>query len=90
MFGERARWVGPAELESLEWDYSYGSNLAGALDLALARLEDEPGRIVVVTDLVATSHDSDEGDAIFSFPPSPDTTEKTVEAVRRWVRAEQS
>ncbi len=42
VIGERARWVEPAELESLEWDYSYGSNLASALDLATAGFEGKP------------------------------------------------
>jgi uncharacterized protein with von Willebrand factor type A (vWA) domain len=68
-FGARAALVGPTRLVELEWDYEYGSNLAGALQLALASLNGQPGRIVLCSDCFASAHTDDSGEVVFSCPP---------------------
>ncbi len=80
-FSELPRSVDVAELASMGWDYVYGSNIAAALHLALAEMDGEPGRVVIFSDMEATAHLADDGGVIFSFPPSPDTAEKTIQAV---------
>lgn len=86
-FSELARSVDAAQLASLEWDHEYGSNIAAALHLALAELDDEPGRVVIFSDMEATAHTGEDGAAFFSYPPAPETTEKTVQAVSDCIAA---
>jgi len=80
-FSEVARTIEIADLASLTWDYMYGSNIAAALHLALAELDGEPGRVVILSDMKATAHITDDGDAFFSYPPAPETARRTVQAL---------
>jgi hypothetical protein len=80
-FSERARSIEIADLASLEFDYMYGSNIAAALHLALAELDGEPGRVVIFSDMEATAYTDDEGVPFFSYPPAPETAEKTIQAL---------
>lgn len=89
-FGEIARVLDPDQLVDLQWDYTYGSNLAGALDLALSVLGQRPGQVVVFTDLEATAHYLADGTPLFNYPPSPDTVAKTVEAIGRYREGDRS
>lgn len=81
-FGARAALVEPTRLAELEWDYEYGSNLADALQLALASLNGQPGRIVLCSDCFASAHTDQSGEVVFSCPPAKETLERTVEAIR--------
>jgi uncharacterized protein with von Willebrand factor type A (vWA) domain len=81
-FGARAALVEPTRLAELEWDYEYGSNLAEALQLALASLNGQRGRIVLCSDCFASAHTDESGEVVFSCPPAKETVERTVEAVR--------
>jgi uncharacterized protein with von Willebrand factor type A (vWA) domain len=80
-FSELARSIEIADLASLSWDYMYGSNIAAALHLALAELDGEPGRVVIISDMEATAHITDDGSAFFSYPPAPETAERTIQAL---------
>jgi uncharacterized protein with von Willebrand factor type A (vWA) domain len=80
-FSELARSVDVVEFPSLSWDYLYGSNLAAALHLALAELDGEPGRVVVFSDMEVTAHTTEQGAAFFSYPPAPETAERTIQAL---------
>ncbi len=80
-FSELARSIEIADLASLEFDYMYGSNIAAALHLALAELDGEPGRVVIISDMEATAHITDDGFPFFSYPPAPETGERTIQAV---------
>jgi uncharacterized protein with von Willebrand factor type A (vWA) domain len=81
-FGARAALVEPTRLVELEWDYEYGSNLADALQLALASLSGQPGRIVLCSDCFASAHTDESGEIVFSCPPAKETLERTVEAIQ--------
>lgn len=81
-FGPKAALVEPSRLAELEWDREYGSNLAEALELALASLNGQPGRIVLCSDCFASAHTDESGAVVFSCPPAPETLERTVEAIR--------
>ena len=80
--GPKARVTEPADLPDLEFDYQYGSNLEEALTLALAALSGKPGRVILISDLVATAHTGLDGEVVFSSPPSPETLTRTTEAIR--------
>src|ERR1700677_474846 len=81
-FGARAALIEPTRLAELEWDYEYGSNLADALQLALASLSGQPGRIVLCSDCFASAHTDEWGEVVFSCPPAKETLERTVDAIR--------
>jgi hypothetical protein len=80
-FSELARSIEIADLASLEFDHMYGSNIAAALDLALAELNGEPGRVVIISDMEATAHITDDGHSFFSYPPAPETAKRTIQAL---------
>jgi hypothetical protein len=80
-FSELPRSVDVVELASMEWDHVYGSNIAAAIHLALAELAGESGRVVIFSDMEATAHVADDGTVVFSFPPAPQTADKTAQAV---------
>jgi uncharacterized protein with von Willebrand factor type A (vWA) domain len=83
-FGETARVADADRMAELQWDYTYGSNLAGALNLALNELGDTPGRVVVFTDLEPTAHYLPDGNPVFFYPPAPETIRETVKAIDRY------
>jgi uncharacterized protein with von Willebrand factor type A (vWA) domain len=87
VFAEKATVVDGAELPDLEFVYEYGSNLAEALGLAVASLSGQPGRAVLLSDLVATAHTAEDGSVFFSFPPAPDTVDRTQAAIRSCAEA---
>jgi uncharacterized protein with von Willebrand factor type A (vWA) domain len=81
-FGTRAALVEPTRLAELKWDYEYGSSLADALQLALASLNGQPGRIVLCSDCFASAHTDESGEVVFSCPPAEGTLDRTVAAIR--------
>lgn len=77
------------DLPKLEWnEYTVGTNLQHALEMARTRLRSERGRnrqIIVITDGEPTVH-IENGEAQFNYPPIPSTFEATLREVLRCTR----
>jgi uncharacterized protein with von Willebrand factor type A (vWA) domain len=85
-FGRHARSVELGELVALEGTWDKGTNLHHALLLAgehLRRHPDAQPVVLVVTDGEPTAHLEADGEAVFDWPPSPQTLRATVAAVDR-------
>jgi len=83
-FGRHAMPLSQAELAAIEPDYQQGTNLSHALMLAARHLRRHPGSdpvVLVVTDGEPTAHLAPDGEALFCWPPHPDTIEATVAEV---------
>lgn len=80
-FGERAQELSPRALVSHDWRRVPGTNLHHALRLARAHMRRYSAlrpQVLVVTDGEPTAHLGEDGDARFSWPPSPRTVELTI------------
>ncbi|WP_017571850.1 VWA domain-containing protein [Nocardiopsis halotolerans] len=80
-FGEQALELTPGDLVAHDWRRVPGTNLHHALRLARAHMRRHGGlrpQVLVVTDGEPTAHLGEDGDARFSWPPSPRTVELTV------------
>ncbi|MGI9062670.1 MAG: hypothetical protein ACR2FQ_02450 [Pseudonocardiaceae bacterium] len=80
-FGRYAQQVDIAALTGLEGVWEQGTNLHHALLLAgrhLRRHPDAAPVLLVVTDGEPTAHLEPDGEALFSYPPLPDTLALTV------------
>ena len=88
-FGEIAQELRLEDIPGLTIDYNYGTNLQHALALSRHLLRNEKGdrQIVVVTDGEPTAHLNDEGEPFFSWPPVPETLERTMAEVLRCTKA---
>ncbi len=88
-FGEVAQELRIEDIPGLTIDYNYGTNLQHALALSRHLLRQEKGdcQIVVVTDGEPTAHLLDNGEPFFSWPPVPETLEKTMAEVLRCTKA---
>jgi uncharacterized protein with von Willebrand factor type A (vWA) domain len=88
-FGETAHELRLSDVAGLTIDYNYGTNLQHALALSRHLLRDERGdrQIVVVTDGEPTAHLDDYGEPFFSWPPVPETLERTMAEVLRCTKA---
>jgi uncharacterized protein with von Willebrand factor type A (vWA) domain len=88
-FGETAHELRLSDIAGLTIDYNYGTNLQHALALSRHLLRDERGdrQIVVVTDGEPTAHLDDYGEPFFSWPPVPETLERTMAEVLRCTKA---
>lgn len=77
------------DLPKLEWnEYTVGTNLQHALEMARTRLRSERGRnrqIIVITDGEPTAH-IENGEVQFNYPPLPSTFEATLREVLRCTR----
>ena len=86
-FGREAMTLTQLELAAVEPDMEQGTNLQHALRLAgrhLRRHPDAEPVVLVVTDGEPTAHlDPDDGEALFHWPPLPETIEATVREVDR-------
>ena len=85
-FGRHARAVELGELIGLEGAWEQGTNLHHALLLAgqhLRRHPDAQPVVLVVTDGEPTAHLEPDGEALFDYPPSPQTLAATVGEVDR-------
>lgn len=83
-FGRHALPLSQAELAAIEPDYQQGTNLSHALMLAARHLRRHPGNdpvVLVVTDGEPTAHLAPDGEALFCWPPHPDTIAATVAEV---------
>jgi len=81
-FGPRAVLLEASRVPELDWDYDYGSNLSDALRLGQSCLSGQPGRIVVLSDLFADAHTDEQGNVVFSCPPTTETLQRTVATIR--------
>ncbi|MGH3797853.1 MAG: vWA domain-containing protein [Pseudonocardiaceae bacterium] len=80
-FGRYAQRVGISELTGLEGVWEQGTNLHHALLLAgrhLRRHPDAAQVLLVITDGEPTAHLEPDGEAVFSYPPMPETMALTV------------
>jgi uncharacterized protein with von Willebrand factor type A (vWA) domain len=80
-FGRHARAVELGELVGLEGVWEQGTNLHHALLLAgqhLRRNPDAQPVVLVVTDGEPTAHLEPDGEAVFDWPPSPETLRATI------------
>lgn len=86
-FGRVARDVAPQHLPELSWDFEWGTNMAHALLLARRQLARRSGtrQIIMVTDGEPTAH-IERGEAVFEYPPSPETVAATLQEVARCTR----
>jgi uncharacterized protein with von Willebrand factor type A (vWA) domain len=86
-FGRVARDVKPERLPEMSWDFEWGTNMQHALLLARKQLSRQTGtkQIIMVTDGEPTAH-IENGQAMFSYPPSHVTIEETLKEVMRCTR----
>ena len=89
-FSDYARTLRAEELAALSWeDRVQGTNLQHGLMLAerhLAKHPDAEPVVMVVTDGEPTAHLMPDGQAIFWYPPLPETVELTLAEVDRLTR----
>lgn len=89
-FGREALPLTQQELAAVEPDMQQGTNLQHALRLAARHLRRHPDAepvVLVVTDGEPTAHlDPDGGEAVFHWPPLPETIAATVREVDRLTR----
>ena len=87
-FSEVAREIRPERLPEVSWDYVYGTNMQHGFVLARRMLGNQNGtkQIIMVTDGEPTAHLTDDGYPLFSYPPSPETVERTLMEVQRCTR----
>ncbi|MDQ3887453.1 MAG: VWA domain-containing protein [Actinomycetota bacterium] len=88
-FGRRAQRVDIAQLTGLAGVWEQGTNLHHALLLAGRHLRRHPAAapvLLVVTDGEPTAHLEPDGEALFSYPPLPDTLALTVREVESLAR----
>ncbi len=74
-YSEIAHELEPSEMEALEVDYVYGTNVQHALQLAKSY---HPQRVLFVADTEPTAHMVDDRDPFFMSPPIPETAERTL------------
>ncbi len=83
-FGRYAQAMTMPELAGIEPDMVQGTNLQHALRLAgrhLRRHSDAEPVVLVVTDGEPTAHLLPDGDAVFDWPPRPETIHATITEV---------
>jgi uncharacterized protein with von Willebrand factor type A (vWA) domain len=88
-FGRYALPLSQQELAAVEPDLVQGTNLQHALKLAGRHLRRHPESepvIMVVTDGEPTAHLLDDGEAVFSWPTTPETVYATVAEVDQLTR----
>ena len=89
-FASRAREISAAHLADLAVDTLQGTNLQHGLMLArrfLSRHRDSEPIIMIVTDGEPTAHLTEDGRALFSWPPLPETVALTMAEVIRCTRS---
>jgi uncharacterized protein with von Willebrand factor type A (vWA) domain len=88
-FGRYAMRLSQAELAAIEPDMVQGTNLQHALRLAGRHLRRHPSSepvVLVVTDGEPTAHLLDDGEAVFSWPPTQETVWSTIAEVDNLTR----
>jgi uncharacterized protein with von Willebrand factor type A (vWA) domain len=80
-FGKYASALSQGQLAAIEPSMEKGTNLQHALKLAGRHLHRHPGSepvVLVVTDGEPTAHLEDDGEALFWWPPLPETVRATI------------
>ncbi|WP_419918375.1 hypothetical protein [Candidatus Poriferisocius sp.] len=87
-FSEIAREVKPEQLPEVSWDFVYGTNMQHGFMLARQMLAHHSGtkQIIMVTDGEPTAHVDEYGRPFFSYPPTRETVDRTLEQVMRATR----
>lgn len=88
-FGKYASALSQAELAAIDPTAEKGTNLQHALKLASRHLRRHPGAepvVLVVTDGEPTAHLEPDGEAMFWWPPLPETIRATVHEVDHLTR----
>jgi uncharacterized protein with von Willebrand factor type A (vWA) domain len=88
-FGLYAQTMSEADLAAFDPNAEKGTNLQHALQLAGRHLRRHPGSepvVLVVTDGEPTSHLEPDGEAMFWWPPLPETIRATVHEVDHLTR----
>ncbi|HET8614071.1 MAG TPA: hypothetical protein VFL94_01000 [Actinomycetales bacterium] len=89
-FGRYAAPLTQVQLAAIEPDFVQGTNLQHALALAgrhLRRHASSEPVVLVVTDGEPTAHLTADGEALFCWPPHPDTIRATIGEVDRLTRS---
>jgi uncharacterized protein with von Willebrand factor type A (vWA) domain len=89
-FGRYAAPLSQVQLAGVEPDFVQGTNLQHALALAgrhLRRHASSEPVVLVVTDGEPTAHLEADGEALFSWPPMPETVRRTIAEVDRLAQA---
>jgi uncharacterized protein with von Willebrand factor type A (vWA) domain len=89
-FGRYAAPLSQVQLAGVEPDFVQGTNLQHALALAgrhLRRHASSEPVVLVVTDGEPTAHLDADGEALFAWPPLPETVRRTIDEVDRLARA---
>jgi len=89
-FGRYAAPLTQVQLAGVEPDFVQGTNLQHALSLAgrhLRRHASSEPVVLVVTDGEPTAHLEADGEAWFSWPPLPETVQRTIAEVDRLAAA---
>lgn len=78
----------PEELPEVSWDREYGTNMHHAFALARKQLAGQPGtkQILMITDGEPTSHITDEGYPLFTYPYIEESVEYAMREVMRCTR----
>lgn len=87
-FSDYARRLQPADLARAGFERVYGTNMQHAFLLARRLLADDPRevkQVIMVTDGEPTAHLVDE-EAVFNWPPVPETLEATLREAMRLAR----
>ncbi len=88
-FSNYARILRPGDVATIEPEYVQGTNLQHALMLAGRFVDRHPASdrvMLVVTDGEPTAHLTRSGEAVFDWPPDPQTLELTLAEVDRMTR----
>jgi uncharacterized protein with von Willebrand factor type A (vWA) domain len=89
-FGLHAAALSQGDLAATDPTMEKGTNLQHALKLAGRHLRKHPGAepvVLVVTDGEPTAHLEDDGEAVFWWPPLPETVRATIHEVDHLTRA---
>lgn len=78
----------PEELPEVSWDREYGTNMHHAFALARKQLAGQPGtkQILMITDGEPTSHITEEGYPLFTYPYIEESVEYAMREVMRCTR----
>ncbi|XVU30231.1 vWA domain-containing protein [Actinoplanes sp. CA-054009] len=88
-FGLHAAALSQGELAAIDPTMEKGTNLQHALKLAARHLRRHPGSepvVLVVTDGEPTAHLEPDGEAVFWWPPMPETVQATIHEVDHLTR----
>ena len=89
-FSDYARRMQPEDLAASGWERVYGTNMQHAFNLAGRMLANHPRatkQVIMVTDGEPTAHLMDGDEVFFSWPPVPETIQKTLREALRLSRS---